>query len=222
MMTREEVKHILRMLVAAYPNFRPSNMSDTVDAWRFLLNEYDRDKVEAAIKKYILIDRSGFAPSIGQIVGAMQDTAEKNDMSELAAWQLVSSAISRSGYYAEEEFAKLPPVIQMAVGGAANLKEWALMDIDSVQSVVQSHFLRSYRAAEKRMAEEARLPAKFLEQLRQRQQAPPRLSAQKYIAQAEGDTRQAQEDMGQSHEPPQEVQEKLDGLKRRWGAPEGV
>lgn len=63
-----------------------------------------------------------------------------------------------SGYNSEEEFAKLPEACQRAVGTAANLKEWALMDSDQVATIEQSHFIRNYRTSVQRMKEEARLP----------------------------------------------------------------
>ena len=79
-------------------------------------------------------------------------------MSELQAWALVQRALRNSGYNSEEEFAKLPEACQRAVGTAANLKEWALMDSDQVATIEQSHFIRNYRASVQRMKEEARLP----------------------------------------------------------------
>ena len=79
-------------------------------------------------------------------------------MSELQAWALVQRALRNSGYNSEEEFAKLPEACQRAVGTAANLKEWALMDSDQVATIEQSHFIRNYRTSVQRMKEEARLP----------------------------------------------------------------
>ena len=51
--------------------------------------------------------------------------------------QLVQRALRNSGYKSEEEFAKLPEACQRAVGTAANLKEWALMDSDQVATIEQ-------------------------------------------------------------------------------------
>ena len=82
----------------------------------------------------------------------------EESMSELQAWALVQRALRNSGYNSEEEFAKLPEACQRAVGTAANLKEWALMDSDQVATIEQSHFIRNYRTSVQRMKEEARLP----------------------------------------------------------------
>lgn len=79
-------------------------------------------------------------------------------MSELEAWSLVRKAVRNSGYHSVEEFEKLPEACQRAVGSAANLKEWALMDSERVETVEQSHFIRNYRTTVQRISEEKKLP----------------------------------------------------------------
>lgn len=104
-----------------------------------------------------------FPPTIADIrEKAEQITApEETEMSELEAWSLVRKAIGRSGYYAEEEFAKLPKACQIAVGSSNNLKEWATMDSDQVETVEQSHFVRNYRTTIQRMKEDRKVPDKI-------------------------------------------------------------
>ena len=111
-----------------------------------------------AIQKYMTSER--FPPTIADIrTKATEIIAPvEESMSELQAWALVQRALRNSGYNSEEEFAKLPEACQRAVGTAANLKEWALMDSDQVATIEQSHFIRNYRTSVQRMKEEARLP----------------------------------------------------------------
>ena len=59
---------------------------------------------------------------------------------------MVRRAISNSNYNSDKEYEKLPALVQKAVGNPANLREWAMMDIDTVNSVEQSHFIRAYRS----------------------------------------------------------------------------
>lgn len=148
-MTRDEVKKIIAVMSMSYPNFKPSDLKQTVDVWEMMLDEYTYQEISVALKAYILADTSGFAPSIGQLTTRVHDTRrfEKGDeLNELEAWSMVYKAICNSGYNSESEFAKLPPLVQKAVGNAANLREWASMDIETVQSVEQSHFIRIYRS----------------------------------------------------------------------------
>ena len=52
-----------------------------------------------------------------------------------------------------EEFAKLPPLVQKAVGTPDNLRNWAVSDYQTIESVIQSNFLRTYRTVVKRESE---------------------------------------------------------------------
>jgi hypothetical protein len=155
-MTRDETKKIIRIIADSYPNYKPSDLSETIDVWSMMLEEYPYNQIAMALKAYILTDTSGFAPSIGQLVNKL--TSAEPQLNEMEAWSLVSKAI-RNGYYgAEEEFAKLPEVVQKAVGNPANLRAWSHTDEQSIENVVQSNFLRTYRAVVKRESEQCKLP----------------------------------------------------------------
>ena len=101
-----------------------------------------------------------FPPTIADIREKAMQIVESVDssMSELEAWSLVRKAVRNSGYHSLEEFEKLPEACQRAVGSAANLKEWALMDSERVETVEQSHFIRNYRTTVQRISEEKKLP----------------------------------------------------------------
>lgn len=155
-MTRDETKKIIRIIADSYPNYKPSDISETIDVWSMMLEEYPYNQIAMALKSYILTDTSGFAPSIGQLVNKLN--CSEPQLNEMEAWSLVSKAI-RNGYYgAEEEFAKLPEVVQKAVGNPANLRAWSHTDEQSIENVVQSNFLRTYRVVVKRESEQCKLP----------------------------------------------------------------
>jgi len=157
-MTRDETKRIIQIMCATYPNYHPSNLTDTVDAWHLMLSEYSYNEIAVALKAYITSDTSGFAPSVGQVLGKLKFIAAPEEMTEMEAWSLVSKAL-RNGYYgAEDEFEKLPPMVQKAVGNPSNLRQWSQTDAESVENVIQSNFLRTYRSVVKREAEIQRLP----------------------------------------------------------------
>lgn len=157
-MTREETVKIIRIMVDSYPNYKPNNISETVDVWQMMLSDYDYNLVAMALKAYILSDTSGFAPSIGQLVAKIQTLTKPQELSEMEAWSLVRKAIGNGNYGSVEEFEKLPPTIQKAVGSADMIKRWAMSDSNEVSTVIQSNFLRSYRTAVKRDEEYAKMP----------------------------------------------------------------
>lgn len=156
-MTREETVRIIRILVDSYPNYKPNNISETVDVWHMMLDEYSYQQVSVALKAYILSDNSGFAPSIGQLVDKMQSIQQPQELNEMEAWALVSKAIRNSGYNSVEEFAKLPPIVQKAVGLPDQLRVWAL-DEHFNEGVVRGHFINCYKVVLEREREIQKMP----------------------------------------------------------------
>lgn len=156
-MTRDETVKIIRVIVDSYPNYKPSNLSETVDVWCDMLSEYSYQQVAVALKSYILSDSSGFAPSIGQLVDKIRVVSQPRQLSENEAWALVSKAL-RNGYYgAEEEYSKLPKLVQDAVGHPSNLRDWSQQD-ESALSVIQSNFQRVYRTVAQRETDISKMP----------------------------------------------------------------
>lgn len=156
-MTREETVKIIRIMVDSYPNYKPNDISETVDVWQTMLSDYDYNLVAMALKAYILSDTSGFAPSIGQLVSKIQTITKPHELSEMEAWSLVSKAIRNSGYNSVEEFAKLPPIVQNAVGLPDQLRTWAL-DENYNEQVISSNFMRCYRTELARNEELSKMP----------------------------------------------------------------
>ena len=162
-MTREETLAIMGVLKAAYPNYyRDMNRKDAeavVDLWATMFNDEPMQLVAMAVKAHIASDVKGFPPHIGAIKEAIVKLQTPNTMTELEAWALVNKASSNSKYAAQEEFDKLPPLLQRLVGSPNQLREWAMMDADKVASVVASNFQRSYKAIMAKEKEQLALPA---------------------------------------------------------------
>lgn len=154
-MTRDETKQLLKVIVSTFPNWKPVDMADTIDAWHWALEEYPFNAIQMAYKLYIKTDKSGFAPSVNQLITNLQKPMESETLSEHEAWALVKKAISNGNYGSEEEFAKLPEIVQKVVGGASMIRQWAMTDSDEVNTVVASNFQRSYKAVVKREQEKA-------------------------------------------------------------------
>ncbi len=156
-MTREETVKIIRIMVDSYPNYKPNNISETVDVWHMMLSDYDYNVVAIALKAYILSDTSGFAPSIGQLVAKIQTLSKPQELNEMEAWALVSRAIRNSAYHSADEFMKLPPLVQKAVGLPDQLRAWAI-DENYNEQVASSNFMRCYRNELARDEELSKMP----------------------------------------------------------------
>ena len=163
-MNREETVKIIRIMVDSYPNYKPNDISETVDVWQMMLSDYDYNLVAMALKAYILSDTSGFAPSIGQLVGKIQTLTKPQELNEMEAWSLVCDALQNSGYNYAEEYAKLPPLVQKAVGLPTQLQTWALTE-NLNKDVVGSNFMRCYRIEVERQNEISKMPQNVKELL---------------------------------------------------------
>ena len=162
-MTKEEIGKILAVVNVCYPYFFRDMNADgkraIIELWTRQFADYDYPVVNAALDAYIATDEQGKAPNVGILKSLIRKTLQPNEMTEQEAWGYVAKALRNSNYHAQEEFEKLPEQIQRVVGGASQLREWALMDSDTVQSVVASNFQRSYRARAKSDKEYLAIPS---------------------------------------------------------------
>ncbi len=152
---------------AYYPNFKLGDKETWVQAWYLVFKDYDATAVNKALGLYVTKNTSGFAPTPGQLIEYMP----KEEVSEQEVWSLIRNAISNGNYHAQEEFDNLPKELQKAVGSPQTIKEWALTDTQTLESVIQSQFLRTFRDIRKniensggKLSIESKGGAKCLEQ----------------------------------------------------------
>lgn len=157
-MKREETVKIIRIICDCYPNYKPNNLTETVDVWNMMLSDYTYEQISLALKAYILADTNGFAPSIGQLVDRVNTFSQPQELNELQAWSLVYKAIRNSSYNSEYEFSMLPDVVRKAIGNPNQLRTWA-MDENFNEQVISSHFIRCYRLEVARDRDFRKMPA---------------------------------------------------------------
>lgn len=152
-MNREEVLMVMTVLRGAYPQFyrgiTAKEAEATVSLWAEMFAEDDVAIVAAAVKALIATDDKGFPPHIGAVKAKVRQITQPSGMTPQEAWNLVAKAIRNSAYESREEYDKLPKDIQRLVGSPNQLRDWALMDSDTVHSVVASNFQRSFSTRQK-------------------------------------------------------------------------
>lgn len=134
-------------------NVLPSN--EALELWYDLLKDLDYTAASNGLKAYVSTNK--FAPTISDIRQYATKTVKSEQMNEMQAWEMVSKALRNSSYKSEEEFAKLPPAVQEAVGSPSQLRIWAISD-DYNESVVSSNFIKTYRVVINRHSEMERMP----------------------------------------------------------------
>ena len=160
-MTRQEVFKVIMALKAvyntAYSKYTEADFENLAGAWLMCLEDYSYEQVSMGVKAYMTTNCSQFPPVPAQIIDEIQKLSPQNEINANEAWAMVYKAIRNSGYNAQQEFNKLPPTIQKAVGSADNLRAWAL-DSDFNIGVEQSHFTKVYNSTVEREKEVAKLP----------------------------------------------------------------
>ena len=170
-MNDTEAAKVLATLKAAYPNtyrdMKPADAKAAVNLWTRMFKDYPYETIDGAVMGFIANDKKGFAPVPGQIMDMVLKITQEPELTEMDAWSMVSKALRNGIYGAEEEFDKLPEVVQQAVGSPSMIRNWAQMECDAVESVIQSNFMRSFRAKKKAQREMAALPADVKETFEQ-------------------------------------------------------
>ena len=189
-MTRKETGIIMDILATAYPRFYSGpdapDPAKAVSLWAEMFAEDDVALVAAAVKALIATDDKGYPPHIGAVKAKLRQITGGTEETESDAWNLISRAVRNGLYGAKEEFAKLPPTLQRIVGSPSQLREWAMMDSETLHSVVASNVQRSYKAISYREREIAKLPGDVRKMARQisagmelkPQALPPRYESQ--------------------------------------------
>ena len=182
-MTLKETNKILAIITETYPHFlKDRNPEATASIWQRLLAEESYEVVEASLMAYIVTDSSGFAPSVGAIKKMISQYAQQNEMNDYEAWNAVVKACGNSIYNSKEEYAKLPREVQEIVGSPNQLREWAMMSPEEVETVIGSHFRRSYNARKESQKGYGMLPNSIRHALGSGKEEEPYLSTEEPVA----------------------------------------
>jgi hypothetical protein len=157
-MTRQEALAIMAMLKTAYPSFykdfSKEELNAAVNLWATMFSQEPIQVVTEAIKA--LMCTLKYPPTIADVKEKIELLTQPARMTEMEAWHLVKKAMNTSDFVSA--FRSLPPEIRRIVGSPDQLKEWAYMDIETVNSVIQSNFMRSFRVVAEREREFTKLP----------------------------------------------------------------
>ena len=158
-----ETAKLMAVLETAYPMFyakkTQQEREDAIRLWAEMFADEPGELVAMAVKALIKTKASTFPPGIGEITEKIQQLTQPNEMTEMEAWGIVLKAVGNSSYNSGEEFKKLPPVLQKLVGSPSQLREWAAMDSETLNSVVASNFQRSYKIRAKSERDYLALPS---------------------------------------------------------------
>ena len=160
-MTDAEIKKLIFVTKAAYPTvyakYSAEDLENLLIAWRMCLADYTYDEASKGLMVYMRNDTKGFPPAAGQIIEQIQKLKEKDQMLPAEAWAIVRRAINRGTYYAEEDYEKMPPTIQKAIGSAQYLRDCAI-DTGFNEGVARGQFEKNYSIMLEREKYHSKLP----------------------------------------------------------------
>lgn len=143
-MTERQAANILRAISAVYTSFKPANMADVIKVWTTIFSDDNATDVMTAVYVY-MSEPHEYAPTPGQVRDIMFRLKEPEAPSEAEAWSMVLRAMRNGCYHSAEEFARLPELVQAAVGSPDYLRATAASE-DVSMSVEESLFCKRYRA----------------------------------------------------------------------------
>lgn len=91
-MSRDEAKGMIRTMMGIWSSFKPANLSDTVTVWADLLSDIDIRAAMTAIRNIAIAEKTGFAPSPGQV------RAEAEKISQLNHWTIIKARLIDTTY----------------------------------------------------------------------------------------------------------------------------
>ena len=160
-MTREETKMIIKMLSSVYRSefsrLTKEEVGEMLDTWTFLLEDEDANKIATVTKAYLKSNTNAFMPTPAMLINLAYELFTPPGMTEQEAWNTLYKAICNSGYDAQSEYDYLPYEIKPLVT-PSQLREWSQMDISTLNTVVASNFMRSFKVREKQRVDFAKLP----------------------------------------------------------------
>lgn len=162
-MTRSEVEGVLEILNVAYPAFYSKKTDKELDCienlWAEMFEEDDFNLVKFALKE-LIETHTGYPPDIAALKIKMKDiaTAAMNVPTHEEYWHLFKKAVQEGYYKSQEEFDKLPKVVQRFLGSPYALREYGAMDEETFNTVVHGQFLKQIKVLEDRVMYDLKIP----------------------------------------------------------------
>jgi len=138
-MTKEDTKKMLMYLRTAFPGFlEDMNLTDVVNVWHDAFMNEDVRVVSEATRNYAQSSR--YAPTIAGIfeqIKLIKMPASNDDL-----WALIEKAARNGAYNSAEEFNRLPEECQAFLGSSSALKELAMADMGTMNTIVKGQFMK--------------------------------------------------------------------------------
>lgn len=159
-MKKTEMVQIITLLAGNYDSI--ANKSQTqrelmLNTWYECLGDLDYQIVLQAVKKSII--NSIYPPTIHEVrKNAIEMINPTTKKTAIEAWNEALKMISNGIYMTQEQFQSCSPDVKKFFGSVNQVRQLAMLDSDTVNSVTKGQFLKQYDVLIERDREEKMLP----------------------------------------------------------------
>lgn len=168
-MKKQETAQIITLLAGNYNNIAEKNKEQKqmmLNTWQECLGDLDYKLVLQAVKKTII--ESPYPPTIHDIrKNAVEMANPTNARTPIEAWEEAYKMICNGSYMTQEEFDKHSPEVQKFFGNVRQVKELALTDLKTVNTVTKGQFLKQYEVITEREKQQKLLPEQMQQMIGQ-------------------------------------------------------
>lgn len=148
-MTREETAQVMRFIKVNFSGFakQASTREDAnamLNTWSIIFRDDPYQVVELAALRLIESETSGFpnAAMLRKKVDELKAIAN-GEPSDEELWLILRKAVEKGIYDAQDEFNGLPEILKSYVGSPSGLRDMAMLDTATLDSVTRSVFLKN-------------------------------------------------------------------------------
>lgn len=163
-MNKQETAQVITLLAGNYSSISDKTKEQKqmmLNTWQECLGDLDYRVVLQAVKMAII--SSPYPPTIHDIrKNAIEILKPNEKRSAIEAWEEAHKMISNGIYMTAEEFEKASPEVKKFFGNVRQVKELAMTDSDTVNTVTKGQFLKQYEILVERENARKMLPEKWL------------------------------------------------------------
>jgi len=169
-----QATQIIAMLETNWQPFK--NTSAAIKLWASAFAEDPYELVNTAVMAMIQTDASEFRPNVAKVRRKMHDIIYGERMSETEAWLTIKNSLPEAQESPEtlkgarSAWEKLPDDVKKLVT-PRQLLEWNSVESSTLDTVIQSNFMRSYRDVSDRRYSKEALPKGTLKTIGEIRQA---------------------------------------------------
>ena len=168
-MNKTETVQVITLLAGNYDSIAKKDTTQKqlmINTWLECLGDLDYKLVLQAVKKTII--ESPYPPTIHDIrKNAMELAKPSTKRTAIEAWNEAYDMICGGLYMTEEQFRTASPEVQKFFGNVKQVKELAMTDTKTVNTVTKGQFLKQYDILVERERQQKLLPEQMQQMIGQ-------------------------------------------------------